>query len=139
MVQQLLGIKKTSIKGSAEKPDLSEMSPKEFIKEKSPTTDVQRVACLAYYLAHHRGQPHFKTEDITKLNTEAAYPRFSNAAVSVKNATNQNKFLTQAGKGNKQITGYGEDVVEALPDQNAVKSVASHKPAKKRRTTKKKK
>jgi hypothetical protein len=28
------------------------ISPKEFIMEKHPQTDVERVACLAYYLSH---------------------------------------------------------------------------------------
>ena len=74
---------------------------------------------------------------ITKLNTEAAYPKFSNAAFAVRNASDQNKFLTQAGKGNKQITAYGEDVVNALPDQNSVKSIAGQKPKNKKRQKKK--
>src|SRR5689334_20180124 len=30
------------------------ISPKEFMAEKAPATDVERVACLAYYLTHYR-------------------------------------------------------------------------------------
>ena len=52
--------------------DRQELSPKEFLFQKQPKTDVERVACLAYYLTHYRGTPHFKTVDISKLNTEAA-------------------------------------------------------------------
>jgi len=46
-------------------------TPKQFLKAKLPMTDVQRVACLAFYLTHARNQPQFDTEAITKLNTEA--------------------------------------------------------------------
>ncbi len=65
----------------------SSVSPKEFLLQKQPKTDVERVACLAFYLTHFRETPFFKTIDISKLNTEAAQPKFSNAAKSVDNAT----------------------------------------------------
>jgi len=45
--------------------------PKRFFLEKQPRTDVERVACLAYYLTHYRDTPHFKTIDLSKLNTES--------------------------------------------------------------------
>ena len=41
----------------------TEMSAKEFLYEKKPQTDVERIACLAYYLTHYRTTPHFKTTD----------------------------------------------------------------------------
>src|SRR2546426_11388019 len=34
------------------------LSAKEFLRDKRPVTDVERVACLAYYLAHYRDTPH---------------------------------------------------------------------------------
>lgn len=102
---------------------LDGMNAKDFLKAKRPATDVQRIACLAFYLTHSRNQPHFKTRDLTNLNTEGAGGKMSNAAVTVKNATNQNGFLAHAGKGQKQITGLGEDIVNALPEQEAVKKV----------------
>lgn len=97
-------------------------TPKSFLVEKRPATDVERVTCLAYYLAHYREMLQFKTKLLTKLNTEASQPKFSNAAVAVQNATVQNQFLSQAGAGNKQITARGEAFVEALPDQEKVKA-----------------
>src|SRR5689334_19404588 len=39
-------------------------SPKQFLMEKQPRTDVERIACLAYYLTHYRDIPHFKTLDL---------------------------------------------------------------------------
>src|SRR5579863_777343 len=56
------------------------ISPKEFLRQKQPRTDVERVACLAYYLTHYRDTPYFKTLDISQLNTEAAQIKFANAA-----------------------------------------------------------
>jgi len=117
-----------------ESPDLT---PKEFIKGKKPNSETQRAACLAYYLTHHRNQAHFKTRDLTNLNTEAACPKLSNPARTVDNATKQNGFFAPAGKGNKQITPYGEDVVKALPEQDAVTAVRrDSKPSKKKRSVK---
>src|SRR5260221_2973420 len=40
--------------------------PKQFLFERQPLTDVEKVACLAFYLTHYRNIPHFKTLDISK-------------------------------------------------------------------------
>jgi len=96
--------------------------PKEFLRTKDPKNDVQRVACLAYFLTHQRGTAHFKSRDISTLNTEAAGPRV-NISRAVNNATNQNRYLAPAGGGKKQITSLGEDVVKALPDKETVQSL----------------
>lgn len=96
------------------------ISPKSFVMQKQPRTDVERVACLAYYLTHYRDTPHFKTLDISKLNTEAAQPKFSNATVAVDNATKTN-YLVAATTGNKQLSGPGELFVLKLPDREAAK------------------
>src|SRR5690348_3976367 len=95
-------------------------SPKEFLYEKDPQTDVDRIACLAYYLAHYRDQPHFKTADLSKLNTEAAQRKFANAAYAVNNAT-KGGYLAAAAGGSKQLTALGEQYVSALPDHEAAK------------------
>ncbi|MEQ9408200.1 MAG: hypothetical protein RIK87_10765 [Fuerstiella sp.] len=117
------------------------LTVKQFMREKQPKTDAERVTCLAYYLTHHRDEPKFKTKSITLLNTEAAQPKMTNPSQTMKNATIQNHYLAAAGTGHKQITALGEDVVEALPDKEAVKAVLenSHrrKPRKKRATSKK--
>jgi len=101
------------------RPDLS---PKEFLMDKDPRTDVERAATLAFYLTHYRNQPEFRTLDISKLNTEAAQKKFSNAAVTVDNATKLN-FLVPASKGFKQLGAMGERFVQALPDHEAAKAV----------------
>lgn len=96
------------------------LSPKEFLHDKRPVTDIERVACLAYYLANYRDTQHFKTLDISALNTEAAQPKFSNASVAVDNAR-QAGLLVPATKGNKQISAAGEKFVELLPDRDAAR------------------
>jgi len=96
------------------------LSPKEFLRDKHPVTDVERVTCLAYYLAHYRDTPHFKTVDISSLNTEAAQPKFSNTSVAVDNARGLG-YLVAATKGNKQISAAGERFVELLPDREAAR------------------
>ncbi len=93
--------------------------------QKQPKTDVERATCLAYYLTHYRDTPYFKTLDISKLNTEAAQVKFSNAAVAVDNAT-KSRYLVAATKGNKQLSSLGEQFVLALPDRDKVKEVMNH-------------
>jgi hypothetical protein len=96
------------------------VSPKEFLRDKHPSTDVERVTCLAYYLTHYRDTPYFKTVDISALNTEAAQPKFSNTSVAVDNARGLG-YLVAATKGNKQISAAGEKFVELLPDRDAAR------------------
>lgn len=93
-------------------------SPKEFLFQKQPKTDVERIACLAFYLTHFRDMPHFKTLDLAKLNTEAAQIKFSNATYATDNAAKAG-HLAIASKGTKQITAWGEQFVTALPDREA--------------------
>jgi hypothetical protein len=99
--------------------------PKEFIMEKQPRTDVERVACLAYYLTHYRETPKFRTLDLSKLNTEAAQRKFANPAWAVHNAVKQG-YLIQAGKGNKQLSAAGEQSVRALPDHEEARRLLKH-------------
>jgi hypothetical protein len=117
--------------------DKSEVSPKDFMKSKRPVSDVHRIACLAYYLHHHRGQHQFKTADLTALNTEAAGVRIGNPSQAVANATKQSLYLAAAGGGKKQITALGEEVVAALPNADAVRAAEQeHRPVRKKRKSK---
>ena len=110
------------------------MSAKDFMMDKQPRTDVEKVVCLAYYLTHYTNTPHFQTVDISKLNTEAAQIKFSNAAFSVNNAV-QCGYLVPAPHGKKQISAAGERFVQALPDRDAAKKVMDN--ARPRRSSRK--
>ena len=93
--------------------------------EKKPVTDLERITCLAYYLTHYRGTAHFKTLDLSKLNTEAAQIKLANAANAVENAS-ATGLLVPAGGGKKQLSAVGELYVQALPDRQAAKEAIAH-------------
>ena len=114
--------------------DREELSPKDFLFQKQPQTDVHRVACLAYYLTHYRNIAHFKTTDISKLNTEAAQIKFSNASSAVNNAT-RSGFLVAAPRGTKQLSAAGEKFVDHLPDYPAARKVMSQLNPRRRKKT----
>lgn len=96
------------------------LSPKEFLRDKMPSSDIERIACLGYYLTHYRETPHFKTVDVSSLNTEAAQPKFGNASMAVDNASKAG-LLVQAVKGAKQVSAIGEHYVQLLPDRDAAR------------------
>ena len=108
-----------------------EPTPKEFLLQKQPKTDVERVACLAYYLARYRKIEAFKTIDISKLNTEAAQTKLTNASNTVNDAVKAG-FLAAANKAMRRLSAQGEQYVEALPDRDAARTVKP-KPSKRSR------
>jgi len=97
------------------------LTPKEFLHQKRPSTDIDKIACLAYYLTHYRNTPHFKTLELSQLNTEAAQIKFSNAAQSVENASKAG-LLVPALKGTRQLSAVGEIYVGELPDKVAART-----------------
>ena len=97
-----------------------------------PSTDIQRIACLAHYLTHCRNTPRFKAVDISKLNTEAAQRKFANASSSVNNAT-QAGYLARVSEGLKQLAAAGERFVDELPDQAAAKAAFGNRRARRQR------
>lgn len=104
-------------------------TPRDFMVQKQPTSDVELIACLAYYLTHHRSTPRFKTKDLEVLNSDAHRPKIPNPTVAVDNATKEwTQYLSQAGGGLKQITPRGEALVEVLPDRAKVKEALKQHP-----------
>jgi hypothetical protein len=101
----------------------AEAGPKEFLLEKQPNTDVERMACLAYYLTHYREQRYFKIDDLNKLNMEAAQRIFSNPSVTTMNATRDGFFVPSPKKGYRQLSALGEQYVQALPDHEAARQL----------------
>ena len=110
---------------------------KGWLRGKAPFNDLLRVACLGYYLLKFKDTPTFKTKDISAMNTEAAGTHISNASRSLDDATNKGKYFAPAGSGKKQLTGFGEEVVEALPDKEKLKEVEMRRPKKKKKGKKK--
>lgn len=113
----------------SQKPRFSEdraPSPKEFMFEKRPSTDVERIACLAYYLTHYRDTAHFKTLDLSKLNTEAAQLKMGNPTQAMDNAAKAGLIAPSPTKGAKQLSALGEQYVQALPDKVAARAAIAH-------------
>jgi len=116
-----------------------DLSPKQFMIEKQPRTDVERMACLAYYLTHFRDTPQFKTNELSKLNTEAAQRKFSNAAVTAKNAVSTRFFVPAPKKGHRQLSADGEQIIAALPNREAIAAIRQRMhPRKTTKTSRKK-
>ncbi len=111
------------------------LTPKQFMGQKKPKTDAERITCLAYFMTHQRETQQFKTKGLVELNKEAAGSPFSNAAVAVNNAS-RDHYLAPAGGGLKQITLRGEAVVEALPDREKLQVALEENPARRKKLPK---
>jgi len=46
----------------------------EFIKEKQPSTNPQKIACFAYYREHYEGEEHFSSSDLSGYFAKAKLP-----------------------------------------------------------------
>jgi hypothetical protein len=122
--------------------NLAGLNPKQFIAQKKPKTQYERVACLGYFLHAARQVVEFGADEIKAINKEAAQQPILNLPTIIGDTTSKYGYLSAAGGGNKQMTVLGDAVVQALPDRDAVKAaLAEHRTGKKRkkRATKKKK
>jgi hypothetical protein len=112
------------------------MAAKKFLAAKNPESDIQRVSCLAYYLAKYEGTHAFKTPDLDALNKAAAGGVFPNIKKASDNAIAAG-FLAPAGEGRRQLAQKGEAVVDALPDQAAARTAAKAQKVRQRKRNKK--
>lgn len=109
------------------------LSAKEFIFEKEPQNEAERLACLAYYLTHYQETPHFKNIDLSRLNTEAAQRKLSNPAVAAGNAVREGFFVDAPKSGYKQLSAMGERFVQLLPNREAAHQVKQRMAARRSR------
>jgi hypothetical protein len=109
--------------GSASTIPAPPRTPQEFLRAKRPANESQRVAVLGYYLTHFEDQPEFKAAQLADLNTRARGVPLSNPRRAVDNATRRDRVLAPAREGKKQVSSHGEELVEALPNQERVKAV----------------
>jgi hypothetical protein len=117
-------------------------SIKDFLVQKRPIDNYEKIACIVYYLEKVQGVEGVKTSQITQGNKDARQAPFSNAAVFVSHAAVRHGLLTQIGGGKKALSAKGEAVVEALPDREkvsiAMAEYAGNKKSAKKSTNKKK-
>lgn len=114
---------------------VGELDAKGFLAAKNPRSDVERVTCLAYFITHGRGVRHFKTRELTSLNVDAAGARFSNISQAAKDAVKVDYLASVGREGKRQITAFGEAVVEALPDRVKVKEILEQRGRRRRKKT----
>jgi hypothetical protein len=93
-----------------------------FMRVKQPATDVQRIACLGYFIVQTSGNLGFSSKDVARAQTDSGGSSI-NLTRALDNATRKAKYLSNRGPKEKQLTTLGEDVVVALPDQEAVKAI----------------
>ncbi|HEY3296220.1 MAG TPA: hypothetical protein VGL38_12385 [bacterium] len=112
------------------------ISAKEFLFQKKPQADVEKIACLAYYLTHYQNLTEFQTRDISLANTEAAQRKLSNPSLSLSNAVAAG-YIISPSKNFWRLSAIGEIFVQALPDRDAAKAaVAESKPTRRSRRPK---
>jgi hypothetical protein len=103
---------------------LSSRNVRSFVRMKQPSSDVQRVACLVYFLTHTTGQQGFSAKEIGDAHTDSGASKI-NISRAVDNATRRSKYLSVRDGRQKQLTKLGEDVVAALRDQSKVAELES--------------
>jgi hypothetical protein len=97
---------------------------KEFIEEKKPKNNVQLIATLGYYIEKNEDSE-FGSKELNDANSRAKLPPIANTPRDLKNAQFLYHLVTKGhvDKKKKMLTGIGEKVVEALPDQEKVRLV----------------
>ncbi|MCI0618560.1 hypothetical protein L0244_36745 [bacterium] len=131
----------SNIAGGSQSAGL-DMNMADFVKNKSPKNEYQRVAVIAYYREYKQNKKEFKNAEMSQANTqEARQPKISNITDVVTKARDRYKFLTKGtGKATHQLSTHGADIVNALPDQESVKKLIagakSRKPRKKKKEKK---
>jgi len=74
--------------------------PRAFIRLKKPTTDVQRVACIGYYLVQTTRQQGFTSKAISTAHTDSGGSKI-NMTRALDNATRRAKYLSNRGPREK--------------------------------------
>ncbi|MBP7006092.1 hypothetical protein KBB27_03150 [Patescibacteria group bacterium] len=112
---------------------------KAFLKGKNPANKYQQTAVLAYYLKKNNSEEQFGKESIETANQQAGGRTIDDITGTLNDAKNKYGFFGAGAGGKKILLAYGEDVVEALPNQEKVKALMKANISKSKRKAKKKK
>lgn len=110
-----------------------------FMISKKPKDNYQRLACLAYYIDRFQGKIDISVKELKRTNTDARGPNISNISAFLADSTRKYGYFTVSDKGKKRLSARGAVVVDALPDQNAVKVAHQNNPLPKKTGRKRKK
>lgn len=112
---------------------------KGFLKSKNPGNKYQQTAVLAYYLKKNSSEEQFGKESIETANQQAGGRTIDDITGTLNDAKSKYGFFGSGTGGKKILLAHGEDIVEALPDQEKVKALMKANASKSKRKTKKKK
>jgi len=139
---QSAGLERKALQGPSGKT-VEEKTQKidEFVESKNPRNDYQKAATLAFYLNRFEGKAELNSKDFEEANRRSRHSRkFSNIRYTLNDAMNKYGYFTQGqNKRTKILSIFGERVVEALPDEAAVKALHKEKGKKRGRKKSKKK
>ncbi len=127
---------KSEVSGGDSGPGVIDQEIKTFLKSKDPKSKYQQVAVLAYYLIKKKGQDGINKDMIEAANKEALGRTIDDISGTLNDAKTKYGFFGTGSGGKKILLAYGEDIVEALPDQEKVKSLTKKGNTKKRRVKK---
>ncbi|MDB5905150.1 MAG: polyketide synthase, partial [Betaproteobacteria bacterium] len=96
------------------------LSANTFLDRKRPVSDVDRVACLAYYLTHYEKKAEFRIADLIAINDKAGQNAFYNVRSAIANAVTDG-YLIVGISGTKRISATGDAYVDLLPNVQAAR------------------
>jgi hypothetical protein len=119
------GVGTSGAAAAAATPGQSLGTIRQFLAVKRPESAIEQLACLGYFKEKAGGVAQYKTKDLTALNHDAGGGRIGNPAQAMDNAKKAGILVAVPG-GNAKLSILGEQLVEALPDRDAVKAVRSN-------------
>lgn len=119
-------IQKNSVLSNDVVGDIS-LSIQDFMRNKAPRNNCQTIACLAFYLEKKEKMVEFGAKEIKDAAQRARLPQITTITQDIQNAQYQYHFVAPStqDKRKKTLTVVGEEVVEALPDQEKVKTIVA--------------
>jgi hypothetical protein len=106
-------------------PDQGSSNPQQFFVQKAPQNKGEMLAVAARYREQQGGASSHTADDLARYFSEARqnFDR-RNFARDMKNAQNQSLLFNKGTpRGQYQLSYFGQQYVDALPDREAVKNV----------------
>jgi len=105
--------------------ELDRASAQQFFAHKNPENKGEMLAVAARYVEQHNGLSTIQVDDFARFFVEARqnFDR-RNFVRDMKNAQNRAGFFTKGvGKGQYQLSYFGQQYVDALPDREGLKKL----------------
>lgn len=116
------GINPLSVAGEQNFSD-NDVDIKTFLRSKNPENKYQQLAVLAFYLRKYQDIQVVDKKIIEEANRRALGRTIDNISLALNDAKQKYNFFGTYSGGKKNLLAYGEDIVNALPDQQKVKEL----------------